>query len=51
MSSGPFEDTDDFFWKNIIGQCSSECASHKEFQKEHEELKKNFDNTCIEKSV
>ena len=49
MSSGPFKDTNDFFWKNAVGQCYSQCASHKEFKKEQEELGKAYDPTCTEK--
>lgn len=49
MSSGPFQDTNDFFWKNAVGQCYSQCASHKEFKKEQEELGKAYDPTCTDK--
>ena len=34
MSTGPFTDTNDFFFKNIAGRCNGSCRAHEEFKEE-----------------
>ena len=49
ISTGPFHDTNDFFWKNAIGSCYVTCPPHKLFKKEKEALEKNYEYSCAER--
>ena len=49
ISTGPFQDTNHFFWKHAIGECYTPCAPHKQFKKEKEALEKKYETSCTEK--